>query len=145
MDSHKEQHLYSEIAANAADAILYADHDGIIRLWNRGAERIFGFTATEALGQSLDIIIPPKLRDRHWQGYAACMKTGETRYGDTLLSVPALTKTGQQCSSEFSIVLLSDQTGKPRGVAAILRDVTTRWEKEQKMRQRLRELEHALT
>mgnify|MGYP001774894889 FL=1 len=72
------------------------------------------------------------------------MKTGETRYGDTLLSVPALTKTGQQCSSEFSIVLLSDQTGKPRGVAAILRDVTTRWEKEQKMRQRLRELEHAL-
>jgi len=140
----RDQHLYSDIAANAADAIMYADRDGIIRLWNRGAQRIFGFSTEEALGQSLDIIIPPKLRERHWQGYATCIKTGNTRYGDKLLSVPALTKSSEQCSSEFSIVLLIDSQGKPSGVAAILRDVTERWEKDQQLRRRLRELEQAL-
>lgn len=136
--------LCSQILHQAPDAILYADREGIIRLWNKGAERIFGFSAAEAIGQSLDLIIPEKLRGRHWEGYHQTMATGETRYGTAMLSVPATHQSGSRLSTEFSIVMLKDEQGKPLGVAAIMRDITERHQKEKELKERLAALESGL-
>lgn len=120
-----------QIVANAGDAILYTDRDGIIRLWNRGAESIFGFAATEVLGRSLDLIIPETLRARHWEGYRRVMGGQPSRYAaGELLAVPALRKDGTRISIEFSIVVITDADGAPAGVAALVRDVTERWKRE---------------
>lgn len=120
--------LFESIVRNAADAIVYADKDGIIRFWNGGAERIFGYAASEAVGQSLDLIIPERLRARHWDGYRQVMKTGTSRYGaGDLLSVPGQKKNGERVSLDFTIVPLRDAAGEMTGMAAILRDVTQRF------------------
>ena len=125
-----------------SDAIVYADRDGAIRFWNAGAERIFGWTAAEALGQSLDIMIPERLRDRHWAGYRNTMATGESRYGQgDLLSVPALRKDGARISVEFTIVPLHDAAGRMEGIAAVMRDATARFEEMKTLRRRLATLE----
>lgn len=136
-----QNQLSAEILSQAPDAIMFADREGIIRLWNFGAERIFGFSAAQAIGQSLDLIIPEKLRQRHWDGYNKTMDTGETRYGTEMLSVPALHQNGERLSTEFSIVMLTDNDNKPLGVAAIMRDITQRHQKEKAMKERLAELE----
>lgn len=135
------QDLNRQIIANAPDAILFTDREGIIQLWNNGAERIFGFTAEQAIGQSLDLIIPEKLKARHWEGYHKTMATGVTRYGTELLAVPAVHRDGSTLSVEFSIVMLPGIDNKPNGIAAIMRDVTERHRKEKELRQRLLELE----
>jgi PAS domain S-box-containing protein len=120
--------LCRTIAEDAADAIIYADREGKIGFWNHGAERLFGFTAAEALGQSLDIIIPETLRTRHWQGFEQTMRTGQSRYGTgDLLAVPGLRKDGTRVSLEFTIVPVRDPTGALAGIAALLRDVTARF------------------
>jgi len=112
----------------APDAIVYADVGGMIRFWNRGAERIFGFSQAEALGRSLDLIIPSNLRQRHWDAYSQTMKTGQTRYGaGDVLAVPALRKDGTRVSIEFSILPFRDRQGHLIGVVAILRDVSKRF------------------
>ena len=126
------------LVTGMADAIVYADADGVIRLWNRGAVRIFGFTEPEALGQSLDIIIPESLRERHWHGYRATMQTGQSRYGDgQLLSVPAVRKDGTRISVEFTIVPFTDDAGQMIGIAAIMRDATARFEELRALRKDL--------
>lgn len=130
-----------QIVENAQDAIIYADRDGIIRLWNSGAEAMFGYRAEEALGQTLDIIIPESLRARHWEGYRKVMATGVTRYGREVLAVPGVRKDGTRVSLEFTIVLLRDETGTLLGPAAILRDVTARWQREKALKERLVALE----
>lgn len=112
-----------------AEAIVYSDREGLIRFWNAGAERVFGFTAEEALGQSLDIIIPERQRQRHWEGYDEVMKTGVSRYGSgDMLSVPALRKDGSRISVEFTIVPLKDADGTMLGMASVMRDVSARFE-----------------
>jgi PAS domain S-box-containing protein len=124
------------LAREAADAIIYADAKGVIGFWNNGAERIFGFSEAEALGKTLDIIIPENLRPRHWAGYAATIQSGKTRYGaGDLLAVPALRKDGTRLSVEFTILLLHDERGAVSGIAAILRDVTQRFEEMKRLRQ----------
>jgi len=126
------------LAREAADAIVYADAAGRIRFWNRGAERIFGFAEGEALGQSLDIIIPERLRARHWEGYERTMRTGKTRYGDgDVLAVPALRKDGSQISIEFTVLPFHDERGAMLGIAASLRDVTKRFEEAKALRREL--------
>ena len=126
------------------DAILIADREGIIRYWNAGAERILGFTADEAIGQSLDLFIPEKLRGRHWEGYHRVMASGETKYKTGLLSSPGIRKDGSQVSLEFSMVLLHDEQGTMQGCASIMRDVTERWLKEKELKKRLTECETKL-
>jgi PAS domain S-box-containing protein len=133
--------LYENIVSGTPDAVLFADRDGIIRLWNPAAERILGFSAEEALGQSLDIIIPESLRGRHWDGYYRVMQTGETNYATRLLTSPGVRKDGTGVSLEFSMAVVRNPSGEIAGSAAILRDVTARWEKEKELRERLKGLE----
>ena len=133
--------LSHQIVEHAPDAIIMADRDGIIRLWNAGAETIFGYPAQEAVGQGLDLIIPERFRARHWYGFREVMETGVTRYGADLLSVPAIRKDGTRISVEFSVTLLRSPAGEPAGVAAIMRDVTLRWIEQREMAQRLADLE----
>lgn len=134
---------YRLIIEQAPDAVLYSDREGLIRLWNRGCELIFGFTAEEALGQSLDLIIPEKLRARHWEGYYKVMETGQSRYGTDLLSVPARHKDGHQLSCTFSIVMLKDDAGKPLGVASIMRDNSAAFAREKQLQQQIASLKHS--
>jgi PAS domain S-box-containing protein len=131
-----ERKLGEALLRTMSDAIVASDRDGRITFWNPGAERIFGFSRSEAIGQSLDLIIPERLRERHWTGYTEVMRTGESRYGHgDLLSVPALRKDGTRLSIEFTIVPLKDDAGAMAGMAAILRDVTARFEELRALRQ----------
>jgi len=129
------------IVESTPDAIVFSDQDGIIRMWNAGAEAIFGFRAEEAVGEMLDIIVPEKMRERHWEGYFQVMKTGMTKYGKDLLSVPGIRKDGSRVSLEFSVALIRDEDGVLLGVSAVIRDVTVRWEKEREMKERISALE----
>jgi PAS domain S-box-containing protein len=131
-----DRKLGDALLQSMSDAIISSDSDGRITFWNPGAERIFGFSRSEAIGQSLDLIIPERLRARHWEGYTDVMRTGESRYGQgDLLSVPALRKDGTRLSIEFTIVPLKDVAGAMVGMVAILRDVTARFEELRALRQ----------
>jgi PAS domain S-box-containing protein len=130
--------LARAVLSTSSDAIVAADKDGIIRFWNPGAERIFGHANGAAIGQSLDIIIPERLRKRHWDGYRHVINGGESRYGHgDLLSVPAIGKDGAVVSIEFTIVPLRDGAGGLIGLAAIMRDITKRFEEMRALRQKL--------
>jgi PAS domain S-box-containing protein len=132
-----ERALAEALLQSMSDAIIASDSDGRITFWNPGAERIFGFSRSEAIGQSLDLIIPERLRARHWAGYTDVMRTGESRYGHgDLLSVPALRKDGTRLSIEFTIVPLKNGAGAMAGMAAILRDVTARFEEMRALRRK---------
>jgi PAS domain S-box-containing protein len=123
------------------DAIVYADMGGLIRFWNRGAERMFGYPAKEAIGSSLDLIMPENLHERHWTGYRETMRTGKTRYGDgEVLAVPALGKGGTRISIEFTIFPYHHADGTLQGVGAILRDVTKRFEETKALRKEIKAL-----
>ena len=131
-------HFARTLVAGMPDAIVYADAAGLIRVWNAGAVRLFGFSEQEALGQSLDIITPATLRDRHWHGYHETMRTGQTRYGDgQILAVPAVRKDGTRLSVEFTIVPFTGEDGKMAGIAAIMRDTTARFDELRSLRKQL--------
>jgi PAS domain S-box-containing protein len=120
---------------------VVSDPDGISRLWNGGAMRMFGYSADEAVGRDLDLIIPEKLRDRHSKGYQQTMATGYTRYGDSLLAVPAIHRDGHRLSIEFSVALLRDDAGVIVGISAIMREVSERREAERALRAKIADLE----
>ena len=141
MSTEENAALYRRIVEGIPDAVVFADREGIIRLWNGGAEAMFGFRADEALGRSLDLIIPEKMRKRHWEGYYKVMETGVTRYGKELLSVPGIRKDGSRVSLEFSVALIPGDDGSMQGIVAVLRDVTERWMKEKDLKERLTLLE----
>ncbi|MEZ0211762.1 MAG: PAS domain S-box protein [Xanthobacteraceae bacterium] len=129
----------AEIVAALGDAVIVSNAEGDITLWNAAAERMFGFSAAEALGRSLDLIIPEPQRQRHWEGYHQTMQTGVTRYGTTVLRVPALHKDGHTLSIAFTVALVGGSS-----IVALVRDETSRWNEERTLRRRLRELEAAL-
>jgi PAS domain S-box-containing protein len=133
--------LIAEAVLSArADAIVAADSDGVICFWNPGAERIFGHTRDEALGRSLDLIIPERQRQRHWEGYRKVMQTGQSRYGESdLLAVPALRKDGAAISVEFTILPLQEG-GRLIAVVATMRDVRKRFEETRALKRKLAEL-----
>jgi len=123
------------------DAIVASDAGGAIVLWNPAAERMFGFTESEALGQSLDLIIPQRQQQRHWDGYHKTMATGQTRYGNDVLRVPAMHKDGHTVSIAFTVALLHSADGKVSAIVAAIRDETSRFAEERSLRKRLTELE----
>jgi PAS domain S-box-containing protein len=122
-------------------AVVVADPDGVIVFWNPAAEAMFGHPRSAAIGQSLDLIIPDKLRDRHWDGYRRVMATGKTDYAGRTLAVPALRADGTRISVEFTVTLLEDDAGAVAAIAAIVRDVTAQWEERRALQRRLAELE----
>ncbi|WP_250454011.1 PAS domain-containing protein [Caballeronia sp. ATUFL_M2_KS44] len=132
---------YEQLVNAIGDAVIISDASGAITLWNPAAERMFGFTQREALGQSLDLIIPERLRGRHWDGYNKTMATGETRYGHDLLKVPAVDKAGRAMSIAFTVALLRSPQGELSGIVAIIRDETARFQEERALRKRIAELE----
>ncbi len=132
------------LLSSASDAVVASDRAGLITLWNPGAERIFGFSAAEAVGQSLDIIVPAPFRARHWEGYHHTVATGVSRYGaGELLAVPGLHQDGHRISLEFTIVLLTDDAGQVTGMASVMRDVSKRFEETKALRMRIAALEKA--
>lgn len=133
----------NQLVAGAGDAIMVCDAEGSITLWNKAAERIFGFTEAEALGQSLDIIIPMRQRLRHWDGYHKTMETAVTKYGADVLRVPALHKDGHTLSIAFTVSMLFSEDHQVSGIVAIVRDETARFAEERKLRARLVEVEAA--
>lgn len=130
---HTDQTL-AELLRHLADAVVISDADGTITFWNDAATRLFGWPAHEALGRSLDLIIPERLRDRHWTGYRQTMATGHTNYGDRLLEVPALHRDGRTLSIAFTVSLMHDPDGTPTAIAAVLRDDTERWQERRQLR-----------
>ena len=133
--------LCRRIVENNPMAILFADREGKIRLWNSGAETVFGYAEKEALGQSLDLIVPERQRPRHWEGWDQVMASGVTKYGRDPLAVPAMRKDGSRISIEFNVVLVRADSGELVGVAAMVQDVTARWQKQKEMNARLAALE----
>jgi PAS domain S-box-containing protein len=128
----------------ADDAVIVADAEGAIQYWNAASERMFGYSREQAIGSSLDIIIPEKLRERHWEGYSRVMATGQTAYAGRMLAVPALRADGSRISIEFTVTLLHDGSGAVRGIGAILRDVTARWERQRALQRELQALQRRL-
>jgi len=137
-----EEWLAAAVVKESPEAIVVTDPAGLIRLWNDGAARMFGYSTEEAIGQNLDIIIPEKLRERHWKGYFQTMATGYTRYGDKLLSVPATHRDGQRLSIEFSVALLRDDADQIVGISAVMREITERRNAEKALRTKITELEN---
>ena len=130
-----------DLVSAIGDAVVVSDPRGAITLWNKAAERLFGYTEAEALGQSLDLIIPERLRERHWEGFVKTMETGITRYGTEVLQVPAVDKSGRSFSIAFTVALLHSAGNKVTGIAAVIRNDTRRFEKDRAQRKRVNELE----
>ncbi|KJK23796.1 histidine kinase [Burkholderiaceae bacterium 16] len=130
-----------QLVAALGDAIIVSDTEGKITLWNLAAERIFGFTESEAIGRSLDLIIPQRLQARHWEGYEKTMQTCHTRYGNDVLKVPAVHKDGRALSIAFTVALLYSAPGQLSGIVAVIRDEMRRFQEELNLRKRLAELQ----
>ena len=136
--------LAERIVASAGDAVVFVDTEGLVRLWNAGAEDVFGYVAADAVGEPIDLIIPERFRKPHWEGFEAAMDAGETSYDrGERLSVPAIGADGERLSIEFTVSLIEDG-GETMGVAAIVRDVTDEWERRQRRTERIEKLEARL-
>ena len=129
------------LVAAMADAVMVCNAQGAITLWNAAAQRMFGFSEAEALGQSLDIIIPQRQQQRHWDGYHQTMATGVTKYGSDLLKVPAMHKDGHTMSIAFTVSLIHAEDGSVSGIAAVVRDESVRFAQDRETRKRIAELE----
>ena len=132
---------FEQLANAIGDAIVISDAAGDITYWNPAATRMFGYTEEEALGKTLDLIIPERLRGRHWEGYHKTMATGQTRYGNDVLRVPAVDKAGKALSIAFTVALLHSPQGELNGIVAVIRDETARFQEERSLKKRITELE----
>ncbi len=118
--------LYQAIVAQAPDAIIFADREGLIRVWNRGAEAVFGHSAAEVLGGSLDLIIPERLRAAHWEGFRRAVDSGQTKHGARVLTTRSVHKDGRRLYVDLSFSLIRDSAGAVAGALAVGRDCTAR-------------------
>jgi len=125
----------------APDAIIFADLDGAVRAWNAGAERVFGHTTAEAIGRSLDLIIPEQFREAHWQGYSRALAAGETKYQGQVLPTRAVRRDGETIYVELTFAIIHDREGGVIGALAHARDITERWLREREQRRELRDLQ----
>ena len=131
----EREQLGNTLLRDLPDAVIFADREGLIRFWNQGAQRIFGYTEAEAIGQSLDIIIPQGLQQRHWDGYDRMMATGQSRHApDELLAVPAVNKSGDKLSIQFTVAAVAGEEGALAGIVAVLRDVSTTFDELRRLR-----------
>ena len=133
--------LFQAIVEQAPDAIIFADRGGAIRVWNHGAETVFGYAAVEVLGKSLDVIIPEQLRVAHWEGFRRAIDTGQTKYGNRVLTTRSVHKNGSKLYVDLSFGLLKDEAGAVIGAMAVGRDGTARHLSDGALRARVAELE----
>lgn len=133
--------VYRRIVEQTTDAVIFADREGLIRIWNRGAEAVFGYPAAEALGQSLDIIIPEELRKRHWEGYNRAIAAGRTRLGSRVLVTRGLHRDGSRLYVDLSFAVIVDDEGRAEGALAIGRNVTERYLAERALKKKVAVLE----
>ena len=136
--------LFEVLVAEAPDAMIFADRDGVIRVWNSRAEAAFGYTSAEAIGGSLDIIIPERLRNAHWQGFRAAVATGKAKYVGKVLTTRAVHKNGSTLYVDLGFALIRDEAGTVIGSLAIARDCTERYLSDKALRARVSGLEEAL-
>lgn len=134
---------FQQLVHALGDGVIVCDAAGAITFWNAAATRIFGFTESDAIGQSLDLIVPQRQRERHWDGYHKTMATGQTRYGNDVLRVPAVHKEGKPLSIAFTVAMLHAPSGEVSSIVAVVRDETERWSEERKLRARLAQLDTA--
>ena len=134
---------YAQVVNAVGDAVIIPDAGGGITCWNPAATRMFSYVESEAIGKTLDLIIPERLRGRHWEGYQKTMATGQTRYGNDVLRVPAVDKEGRALSIAFTVALLRSLRGEVTGIVAVIRDETVRFQEERALRKRIAELEAA--
>jgi len=132
---------FKTLVSHIGEAVVISDRDENILFWNVSAERIFGYSSDEALGKTLSIITPERFRERHSKGYFHTMETGKTKYGNTLLRVPAIHKDGKSISIAFSVTMIFDDQDQPMAIAAIIRDETERFQEERKLKEKLATLE----
>ena len=135
----------AQLVEAVGDAVMACDAGGAITLWNPASQRMFGYTEEEALGKSLDLIIPERLRKRHWEGYDKTMATGQTRYGTDVLRVPAVHKDGRSMSIAFTVAMLFSSDNKVSAIVAVIRDETARFAEERNLKKRVAELEAQLS
>jgi PAS domain S-box-containing protein len=130
------------IVESSDDAIIGKDINGVITSWNRGAERIFGYPASEALGASLDLIIPERFRRAHWEGFQRAIDTGRTKYADRVLTTRSAHRDGSKLYVDLSFGLVTDDKGAILGALAIGRDCTARYVADAALKARLAALEN---
>ncbi len=135
---------HAAVVAAIGDAVIVSDVQGNVTAWNPAAERLFGWTAAEAIGQSMEMIIPQRLRKRHWEGYDKSMQTGQTRYAHDVLRVPAVDKAGRAMSIAFTVFMLFGPDGKPNACGSVIRDETERFAQDRELRKRVADLEAKL-
>ena len=132
---------FKTLVSQIGEAVIISDRDENILFWNASAQRIFGYSQDEALGKTLSIITPERFRERHSKGYFHTMETGKTKYGNTLLRVPAIHKDGRSISIAFSVAMIFDDQDQPMAIAAIIRDESERFQEERKLKEKLATLE----
>lgn len=135
--------LPADLLRDMAEAVVFADTGGVIRAWNPGAEALFGFSAGESLGRSLDLVIPEPLRQAHWQGFERAMATDATRHGGRAIITRALHGSGEKRYVDMSFAVVRDAAGVVIGSVAVARDATERYLEERRLRERLAALEKA--
>jgi len=133
--------LPQALIEHLADAVIFADRDGVIRLWNAGAEAVFGYSEGEVLGQGLDLLIPERLRAAHWAGFDAAIQTGDMKHGRESMTTRSTHKDGRGLYLDLSFALVKDASGEVLGAVAVARDITDRFQAEKASRRRLAELE----
>lgn len=128
---------FETLVRDIGEAVIISDRDERILFWNTSAERIFGYSSNEAMGKTLSIITPERFRERHSKGYFYTMETGKTKYGNTLLRVPAVHKDGRSISIAFSVTMIFNDQKEPVAIAAMIRDETERFQEERKLKEKL--------
>lgn len=135
---------FKALVTSVGDGVIAADTSGAITLWNPACERMFGFTEAEALGKSLDLIVPQRQQKPHWEGYHKTMATGITKYGNDVLRVPAVHKDGHTLSIAFTVSMLHQPDGAVSTIVAVIRDESAKFAEDRQLRKRLMELEAQL-
>ena len=136
--------LSKAIVDQAPDAVIFADHAGLIKVWNSGAERIFGHLAADVIGGPLDIIIPERMQQAHNKGFDHAVATGEMKYVNKVLTTRSMHKDGSKIYIDMSFGMVRDEAGTILGALAIARDITERFANESAQRVRIAELEKAV-
>ena len=135
---------FQALVDGVGDGVMASDAKGLITLWNPACTRLFGFTEAEALGKSLDLIIPQRQQKPHWEGYDKTMATGITKYGNDVLRVPAVHKDGHTLSIAFTVSMLHNPDGSVSAIVAVIRDESVKFAQERALKKRITELEMEL-